>query len=91
MGLREPHEHDSLLRSHIAEAEALHRGFRDVGAFWTCDIGGLGRDKAFWGDDAAEEGWQEHNPVQRVSKDIHHEHGEVEDGSKDLRSKGEAL
>lgn len=45
--------------------------------------GGMGGDKAFWGDDAAEEGAQ-HDIVQRERQNLRHQHGEMEDGCKDM-------
>ena len=56
MGLREPHEHDTLLRPSAEKAEALHSGLRDVGEEWPDVAGGLGGDKVKRRDIAAEEG-----------------------------------
>ena len=90
MGLREPHEHDTLLRPSAEETEALHSGLRDVGEERTNIAGGLGGDKVKRRDIAAEEG-KEHDSVQRVSEDICHQPGEVEGSSQDMRSKGKAV
>ena len=90
MGLREPHEHDTLLRPSAEKAEAVHRGFRDVGEVWSDHIGGLGGDKVKRRDIAAEEG-KEHDSVQRVSEDIRHQHRKVEGGGGDMPGKGKAV
>lgn len=90
MGLREPHEHDTLLRPSAEKAEALHSGLRDVGEEWPDAAGGVGGDKVKRRDIAAEEG-QKHDSVQRVSEDICHQHRKVEGGSEDMPGKGKAV